>query len=313
MNRPFHLLLLGLLALLAAFVSNPAQAQQRTGQKPNLLIMVQDHDSDSVKRDTRVYKRVYDALSEMLNEAGFSVYNETSASLDGYAQGNTRRSDAQLIDIARSVNRPPIDVVVFFEVYASAREMRFSPDEKPHTVKVRVRAVGRLLNVRTGQELGNFEITSPDEWNAQPPCSRECILETVGGYARTLGNDVGDVISQKLAWMINPEGGAGESGTTMDGAYTIIFDGFAREEVMRFEEYLVQFTGYKTHRPTYSSARRAEYWYESTITPARLDRNLNRMLEEAGIRGNVQFSLNKITIQKITLRGNPPKSNPGDW
>ena len=306
MNRTLHYLFIGLLVLVTGCASHPASAQQRTGQKPNLLIMVQDHDPDSVKRDTRVYKRVYDALNEMLNETGFSVYNETAITLDGYAQGRTRRSDAELIDIARSVNRPPIDVVVFFEIYASARDVGY-------TTKVRVRTVGRLFSVRTSQELGNFEITSPQEWNAQPKCSRECILETIGDYAKILGNDVGAVISEKLAWMINPEGGAGESGDTMDGAYTIIFDGFARDEVMRFEEYLVQFTGYKTHRPTYSSARRAEYWYESTITPARHDRNLNRMLDEAGIRGNVQFSLNKITIQKITLRGNPPKSDPKDW
>lgn len=306
MKPSLYPLLFVLLVLITGCAAHPAHAQQRTGQKPNLLIMVQDHDTDSVKRDSRVYKRVYDALDEMLNEAGFAVYNETAITLDGYAQGRTRRSDAELMDIARSVNRPPIDVVVFFEIYASARDMGY-------TTKVRVRTVGRLFNVRTGQQLGNFEITSPQEWNAQAACSRECILETIGDYARILGNDVGAVISEKLAWMINPEGGAGESGSTMDSAYTIIFDGFSRDEVMRFEEYLVQFTGYKTHRPTYSSGRRAEYWYESTIAPARLDRNLNRMLEEAGIRGNVQFSLNKITIQKITLRGNPPRSNPNEW
>lgn len=306
MNRLLHVLFLGLL-LCAGCISQPAEAQQRTGQKPNLLIMVQDHDADSVKRDTRVYKRVYDALSDMLNEDGFAVYNETAITLEGYAQGRARRSDAEMIDIARSVNRPPIDVAVFFEIYASARDLDY-------TTKVRVRTVGRLFNVRTSQELGNFEITSPQEWNAQPKCSRECILETIGDYAKILGNDVGAVIGEKLAWMINPEGGAGKSGRTMDdGAYTLIFDGFAREEVMRFEEYLVRFSGYQTHRPTYSSARRAEYWYESTITPARLDRNLNRMLEETGIRGNVQFSLNKITIQKITLRGSPPRTNPGEW
>jgi len=306
MKFSLHTLLIGLLALVAGLATHPAQANNRTGQKPNLLVMVQDSDPDTIKRDSRVYKRVYDALDEQLNEAGFAVYNETAITLDGYAQGRTRRSDAELIDIARSVTRPPIDVVVFFEVYASARDMGY-------TTKVRVRAVGRLLNVRTSQNLGNFEITSPQEWNAQPKCNRECILESIGDYAKILGNDVGAVISEKLAWMINPAGGAGESGQVMDGAYTLIFDGFSREEVMNFEEYLVQFSGYKTHRPNYSSARRAEYWYESTITPARLDRNLNRMLEEAGVRGNVQFSLNKIPIQKITLRGKPPRSNPGEW
>lgn len=306
MNLTSKLFLLGLLVWITGCASSHVDAQQRTGQKPNLLIMVQDHDPDTVKRDTRVYKRVYDALSEMLNEAGFAVYNETAVTLDGYEQGRTRRTDAEMIDIARSVNRPPIDVVVWFEIYASARDVGY-------TTKVRVRTVGRLFNVRTGQDLGNFEITSPQEWNAQPKCSRECILETIGDYAKILGNDVGAVISEKLAWMINPSGGRGDSGTALDGAYTLIFDGFSREEVMRFEEYLVQFSGYQTHRPTYTSARRAEYWYESTITPARLDRNLNRMLEEVGVRGNVQFSLNKITVQKIILRGNPPKSDDSDW
>ena len=299
-------LLVWLVVLLAGCSSQTTYASEARGQKPNLLIMGEDHDKDTVPRDSRVFKRVFAVIDEELNQRGFSVYDETAVTLDNFAQGRTRRTDAELIDIARSVTRPPIDVVVLFSIYASANDVGY-------TTKIRVRVEGRLLNVRTGQRLGNFEVEGVPEWNAPPKCNRECILEEVGGKARIIGADLGAVLTEKLAWLVSPTGGAGDSGKLMDGAYTLIFDGFTPNEVMLFEEYLVKFTGYKRHRPTYSGARRQDIWYESTIVSGRLNRNLHRMLEETGIRGTVQFSGSQFTVKKIGLRGKPPGPSGDGW
>lgn len=298
--------LVWLVALLAGCSSYPAHANEARGQKPNLLIMGEDFDKDTVPRDSRVFKRVFSVIDEELNQRGFAVYDETAITLDNFAQGRTRRPDAELIDIARSVTRPPIDVAVLFSIYASAKDVGY-------TTKIRVRVEGRLLNVRTGQRLGNFEVEGVPEWTAPPKCNRECILEEVGGKARIIGADLGAVLTEKLAWLVSPTGGAGDSGQPMDGAYTLIFDGFTPDEVMLFEEYLVKFTGYKRHRPTYSGSRRQEIWYESTIVAVRLNRNLHRMLEESGIRGTVQFSGSQYTVKKIALRGKPPGPSGEGW
>ena len=200
----------GLLAImLSACSSYPAAA----GDKPNLLIMGEDADQDTVPRDSRVFRRVLNGLSNQLNDVGFDVYDETAVSLDDFAQGRVRRTDAELIDIGRSISRPPIDVLVLFTIYASAQDVEY-------TTKVRTRIEGRLLNVRTGQRLGNFELPSPKEWNAPPKCSRECILEVIGEDAGILANDIGSVLAEKLAWMVDGDS-ADETAGTGDGSKQI--------------------------------------------------------------------------------------------
>ncbi|RLU01945.1 MAG: hypothetical protein D9N11_11270 [Ketobacter sp.] len=292
-----------LLAVCLLLVSAPLLA----GDNPNLLVMGEDADKDTVPRNSRVFKRVLDQLNEEMHNAGFNMYDETAVTLGDFAQGRNRRTDAEIIDVARSVRRPPIDVAVIFQIYASAKPL-------DHTTKVKVRISGRMLNVKTGQRLGNFEVDTPQEWNAEPECNRECILEVVGNYSKTIAADLGAVLSEKLAWMVEGSGdetaGGGDSQLPM--AYNLIFDGFTSEDMLSIEEYLVIFSGYKAHRPVYSSARRSEIWYESTIKSAKLNRNLQRMLTELDLKGMVQFAGNTYTVKKIARRNENKKPAADD-
>ena len=275
------------------FVSSATAAD-----KPNLLIMGEDADKDTVPRNSRVFKRVLAAVTDQMNQVGFDVYDETAVTLDNFKQGRTRRTDAELIDIARSIQRPPIDVAVFYSIYASI-------NKKSYTSKVKVRIEGRMLHAKTGQFLGNFEEISPREWNAPADCTRECVLEIVGKYSKILANELGAVLAEKLAWLANP--GVDSDHEGIPNAYTLIFDNFTPEEMLDIEEYLVIFSGYKSHRPIYSSQTRAELWYESDIKSAKLNRNLTKMLERLDLRGVVKFSGNTYTIKKITLRNKKRK------
>ena len=92
-----------------------------------------------------------------------------------------------------------------------------------------------------------------------------------------------------------------------------IFDDFTQAEVMEFEEYLVIFSGYESHRITYGGATRTEYWYKSNISNAKLSRNLNKLLETLNVSGLVQISGNTYTVKKISLRYSKPARNPRDW
>ncbi|MFT6896674.1 MAG: hypothetical protein ACJA13_001077 [Paraglaciecola sp.] len=277
---------------------------------PNILVMGEDPDEDTVPRDSRVFKRVVGALANQMHDNSFDVYDETAVTLDNFAQGRVRRDDAELIDIGRSIKHPPIDVVVIFSIYASAQE-------KEYTTKIKTRIEGRLLNVKTGKRLGNFEVDSGKFWNAPAKCDRECILEIVGDKSRVLANDLGAVLAEKLAWMVDggAETGQDRSGTNdLMTEYSLIFDGFSATDFSDIEEYLVIFSGYNSHRPIEMRHTRSEIWYQSTIGTAKLNRNLKKMLEELDLRGAITFAGNTYTVKAITLRGKHKKTvQNADW
>lgn len=285
--------------------------QTAQADQPNLFVMSEDADNDAVPRKSRVFRRVITAIQNQMVDEGFSVYDETMVTMDDYEQGRSRRSRAEILDIARSVSNPPIDVVTNFLIYASVNEVGY-------TAKVRVRIEGEILHVKSKKYLGNFEAVSPREWNISPKCakSRECVLEAVGEKARIIGNDVGSVLAEKLAYMVeggSSTGGNLGGGNQLETAYELVLDGFTPDDVMAMEEYLVKFTGYQSHRYTYNSNRRAEMWYEGTTSSSRMNRNMTKMLEVLDLRGAVQFSGNKIVVQKITLRGKDKPARDDEW
>ncbi|MFT5163326.1 MAG: hypothetical protein ACI9FJ_001915 [Alteromonadaceae bacterium] len=257
-------------------------------QRPNLLIMGEDADQDSIPSDSRVFKRVLNALANQLHDSGYDVFDETAITQAIQPLGQRRRSDADIIDIARMIQHPPIDVVVLFSIYGNAQP-------QGSISQVRMRIEGRLLNAQTGQRLGNFEVKTPDRYNRLPHCERECLLETIGDHSSTLAYHLGEVLGKKLDWLINDSGGK------LPAAFTLVFDNFSPDDVMAIEAFLVVFSGYQNHRPIFNSMTRAEVWYQTTISPAKLSRNLHKMLNHLELSGVVQFWGNTYTLQKITL------------
>ena len=297
MNRIYGILTAGCIGMAALLPTGAAQA----GEQPNIIIMGEDADKDTVPRNSRVYKRVLDALVNEMNDEGFNVYDETAVTLDDFAQGRVRRTDAEIIDIARSIKRPPIDVAVIYSIYASANKLSY-------TTKIQTRITGRLLNVRSGKRLGNFEVELPQADNAPVKCERECILETVGKNARVLGMDLGVVLTKKLDWLAaRSDDKHDKDGHDDDGlasAYSLVFTGFTPDDITSIEEYIVAFRGYEHHRPVSSSLRNAEYWYETKSKSARLNRNLRLMMEHLGYEGRVTFKGSSFQIDKISKRKN---------
>ncbi len=277
--------------------------QTLAGDRPNILIMGEDADRETVPRNSRVFKRVLNALANQLNDEGFNVFDETAVTLDEFVQGRVRRSDGEIIDIARSIHRPPVDIAVIFGIYASSKQ-------SDYTTRIRARIEGRMLNVRSGQRLGNFEVEIPRAIIAPYDCTRECLLETVGRQARLLSQDLGAVLTEKLAHMTDG-GRFGDRDYAFGGrdgylptAYTLRFNGFNADDIDGIEEYIVAFRGYRHHRPVRNDMRHAEYWYETDSESARLNRNLRRMLDHLGVRGRVVFAGNTFTVDRINLRKN---------
>jgi hypothetical protein len=264
----------------------------------NLLIMIEDADKDSVPRDSRINKRVHSSISQQLNHIA-DVYDETRITLNNFKQGRVRRTDAELLDIARSITRPPIDIVVIFSTYSSVKTNEY-------VKKARARVEGRLLHAKSGQFLDNFEVQSPRSWTVPYTCdSQTCMLEEMGDEAKVLGNELGLILAEKLNGLLNGVSTKNRSAQTakMFNDYYLEFDGFSAQDVASIEEYLLIFSGHISHRPTQQRFTRSTLLYRSTINSAKLSRNLLKLLEELNMRATINFEGNTFSLKRITLRG----------
>lgn len=291
MSRLFSLILT---TLLISFT--PVHAANNA----NILVIGNDANKGSVARNSPVFNRVIGALVNQMHNNNFDVYDETTITLDAFDQGRINRTDAEIINIARSIKRPPIDIAVIFSIYVNTQDQGYS-------TKVNARIEGRLLNVQTGRRLGNFEIDNNKPWNVPRRCDLDCILENSNSNSRLMASDLGAVLAEKLAWMT--DGGSSHLGldrpgtNQMNAGYNLIFDGFTAEAFAKLEEYLVVFSGYDSYRPTEVRYTRTEIWYKSSIGTAKLLRNIKKMLAELGFQATINFIGNTFTVKKITLRG----------
>ena len=193
MKQITHTLLLSFVLMGCAAQGNDVRhLSPSRGDQPNVLILGEDNDKDTVRRNTRVFKRVLAALSTELQNEGFAVYDEVGLTLGHSNQGRSRRTDAEIIDIARSVKKIPIDVAVIFSIY-------YSTEKSSYAWKLRTRIEGRLLAVHSSRQLGNFEVELPHADNVPTNSSHDHLIETVGKNAKRLAHDLGAVLAQKLA------------------------------------------------------------------------------------------------------------------
>lgn len=287
-----------------------ALAPARADEQPNILIMGEDADLDTVPRGSRIFNRVLRALETEISALGFRVYDETAVSMDITDVNRVRRSDAELITIARRIDDVPIDVIAVYEIYASAEDNAFA-DIKD----LRLRIPGRLLNVATGEALASYEVAyEPGELPPLPPkCDRDCVLEHVGEQAKRVAADLGIVLGKYLVHFAPKEGversvAASDGALKEDGtcpglmtAYTMTFRSFNPEEINEIEEFLIAFSGYEHHRPMRMSASEATYWYETCSEIARLQRNLRMMIESMGVEARLDFVNNRVEIDKLRM------------
>lgn len=314
----FKRLMLGL-ALLISFAA-VAQAQS-PNSRINLLVMSDDADPDTVPRNNRIFNRVQLQLSEYLNTRGFQVYDETSLALGITQTARVRRRDAELIEIARAVSTP-IDAMVVYQIYASARRAVAADIRFPE-----IRIAGRVLNVRSGQFIAAFEVGGFQLPALPNPCSAECLLETVGAQSRVLAADLGAAIAQKLEGFARPAGGgaagigkdgivlgggagggaapvaaSGDGCTSLPTDYVIQLRDFTATEVDRVESEFVRWGCYRAHRATQTTSTSADFFYSTSADSARLTRNFRLMLELVGLNGQVTFSGNRLVVSKVATR-----------
>lgn len=172
------------------------QAPSFAGDNLNVLILAEDADPDAVPRRSGAFESVLAALSDRLRDEGFTVLDETAA-LGELSRGGVGRTDAQVIDIARAVEDSAIDAAALFSIHAQSKHAFYQ-------TRVIARIPVRLLNVRTGERLGEFEIELPKykadrDWYAKTLCPTECVLEVVGKNAAVVAEGLGGELVERLS------------------------------------------------------------------------------------------------------------------
>ncbi|MGF1658893.1 MAG: hypothetical protein ACFCUS_05650 [Rubrimonas sp.] len=314
------------LALLGcATAPRPAIAQD----VPNVLVMVEDSDRDTVPRDSRIHRNVLAGMNDRMNGRGYRVFDEQAVGISGYqemtASDRVRRTDQELIIVANSVARPPIDVLIAYEAFAST-------DAKEFATYARMRLAGRALDPRSGRFLGSFEVISPKTYTLPVGCSRECLLENLSEEGRDMGIELADVLADKLDQFFVPAaaspaanqqpvgdgGGAAPvagGGGGFERTYTLAFSECSPATRSDFEPYLVIFEGYIDHRPNACRSTSCEMTYVSSINPGKLQRNLEKMLEHSNHPGRVTVDGLTYAVTCVPQRKATPTQtlNANDW
>lgn len=315
------LLLAGLAILPILSTVVPAQA----GDQPNVMVVGEDADEDTIPRHSRIFNRVLDSLKNRMIEMGFKTYNETALTMDSTDPGRVRRTDAELISVAKSISDVPIDVIIPFQIYASAQDDNYSDIKR-----LRIRIVGRMIQISTGRDLGNFEVSLPPRGLKPLPrnCNPDCILESVGDAAKPIASEVGTILSRKLDGLspstkssmqaitkpaplkdttnssdVLKNSAASEGCVGLPSAYTIVLNGFDPQDIETIERMLIAFSGYEHHRPVQTRTRYAEYWYETCSDRAKLERNLRSLADQLAGQNRVELSGNRFEIERVPGAG----------
>ncbi len=308
---------------LAASTIALAGAAHADTKRINALVMLQDAEPETMSHEVPIFRRVLPELQEVLNASGIQVYDENIDKMAFERPDNRRRNDVQLVTVARAISEhQPLDVVVVFEIVASAQKDVIEPS----IVHPKVRMPARVLDVRSGQLIAAFEVDGKRLPVLPNPCDEVCLMDQVGDDAKELGGDLGAALVTKLAGF-NSGGlrsdGASEkapviSGATMEkprlngpsGArceglsseYTITFDDFSQDEMLEIERNLRQFGCFEEMRPVRAGSTFGTYAYRTSAGTGRLDRNLRVMLDFLELKGQVNYDGTEFKIAKIATR-----------
>lgn len=281
MNRAVYYLIL----LSFFFVSN-------TSANTNLLVLGEDGDKDSVSCDSRVFKRVMSALNLEMNGAGFDMYDESAVASDHPSFGRCRRSQQELIDVAKSIYKSRIDIAVIFQIYATTTD-------KKYLTKANVRITGRLLDVQAGRRLGSFEVNSPKEWSAPAQCDRECVLETLGKYSSYLARDLGAVLAEILVDQTGDPLKDMPAGNQYVNEYFIKLSGLNDVEKSAFADQLKRMDGAVELRVSMSGKSHRLYSYKSTASAEKIQHQISQYIHSKKL--DLTLSGNEFVIRKQAL------------
>ncbi len=279
--RPLLLALAVLTLSLAPAAAQPIRV--------NVLALGSDGDPTSVPRGHRLYARIVAQLNEALSERRFRLYDETAVTASFVDPAGGRRSDAAVVDIARAVGQPPLDVVMIFNIHATARRNSVTGLAQPQ-----MRVAGRMLGVRDGRVLAAFSAGEGQRLPAVPgSCDPDCLLDRLGDSARPIVRELADVLSTRLEALVAPAPPPPPVASAECGAPTALLielKGFEAAEVDRLEPLLGALRCHERHRRIALPDGGAAVFYETRAAPDRVAADLQGALGLLGIPARADLS-----------------------
>ena len=311
------------LILIATFLGACSSSATTESGNTNLSVMVliDDSNQDSIPAGSSVARRVNDAITGQLNQAGYTVYDSTV--LSGTANTRARINTGELLNKARnnatypgSNRRIPIDAAATASVHVSVRDLGYTQD-------VRVRVTGRAVNVNSGRFLGIYELNDVvGAIRVSNDCVGVCLRERVGGHARDIGQQVGDELARLLGGNAD-NAGVAESrqvrsrSTETAGSvanpitdYSLRFENIDGQQYLDYEYFLTDlFSGYIGLDLVSSAGTTHEVVYRSRASADRIMRNMVRAAEELDWTATVYQNGSLFTLRRTAMRGDQVDNN----
>lgn len=311
-------------AALVLVLSAAASAQPRYHDVP-VLVVAEDEDPRTVRRSHEIFRGVIAELKGVMSRSGFSVLEEEAVSVDLDWEVRDRRPKAELIDLAKLMNRSGdathgvrslVAVRVGVEVRALAALTR-----------MRVRMSGDIYDIASNRFIDTFETVR--SFVAPPNCAQEsgCILRLAARRAREVASRVGEVLSGKLARYRAPSPGdapppVDEAAAARPGSdpcrgietpYTVTFRYFGRLEALTIIGVMAdEFPCYKTHRVIRTDQGLRRYAYVTAADAGKIEEWLAILLNDMNFDPDKDVRIaiegTRITVEKIVATVDRPRS-----
>jgi len=310
----------------------------------NVLVMQEDWDEESLARNNRIQIAVLNTLNQTLHSpayqtqlqkygiSGMDVYDETSLTLGFYGPDRTRRSDEELISLARTINNPEMDVMVPYTIYARA-----VTDPYTQIVKLQMSLNYRALGVRDGRWLGgdNLDLDTagiPFTGCAAgingTPADPHCVREFVAANGEDLARNAGNKLAIQLAGTLGRAYGSVQGGTTGGGTNAVVqggdsgvtqvagcgnipttfqvkWIGFEPSQVNAIEEHMNFWKCALDTDVTDQDFSQITFSYKTRADKARVLRNIRLMLELMGAVAEPRTEgANGIVVEALGIREN---------
>lgn len=213
----------GLLFILLV-LSGLSNAQLQIENYPSLVIMGVSADEGTLPSSDPIYKRVTDQLAQQMSMLDFSTYLENAKTRGEFAYLTTR-TEKDIAMIASSM--PDVDILVQFTIYLYAED---TLQQGMQSLKARI--AGKLQMVGSGEFLDTFETKSSQAWRLKKSCVSVCLTESVGEYASLMAQDLGNVLAEKLDYIVNLE--------SFDYTYRITTEHVEKAEIDQLMQFLSQ-------------------------------------------------------------------------
>ncbi|MGL4728122.1 MAG: toll/interleukin-1 receptor domain-containing protein [Bosea sp. (in: a-proteobacteria)] len=183
-------------AQIAPVVVPPVQPVAVTPPAParpaGVLVMADDGPPETLSRGNAIVRRINRELAQSLSASRLRAFDEASM-LAGYLE--QPRGDASLADIRTALGdrASEIDAVLLVRTYADLERIPLAPSMS----RPKLRIVGRVFSLATGQSLGTVE----PAFGSIPPvpgnCDQTCLLDAVGTELRVATADLARFAAEK--------------------------------------------------------------------------------------------------------------------